>query len=141
MGFYTLRHFDIRSFVPPETYDALGDASMLVMDYRILKTADELYRFFYGRQVLINNWVDGGTRLYNGFHPLKHDSLEYSQHRAGRAIDFTVYGLTADEVRQKIILHPELFPYITAIEIGPPWLHVDCRCTTSYEIQIIEAGV
>ena len=48
-----------------------------------------------------------------------------SAHVLGKAGDFTVTGMTADEARKMIVDKAELLPYPIRMEEGVNWLHVD----------------
>ena len=52
-------------------------------------------------------------------------SLYLSAHILGKAGDFTVRGLTAEEVRNKIIQNAHLLPYPIRMEKNVTWLHID----------------
>jgi len=127
---YQPRHFIVQEFVPPELYKALGARSIFVMDYYIVKMADAI-REYFGLPMTINNWKWGGKFKYRGFRPCECKvGAKYSLHRTGKAIDFDIAGVSAEEVRQEILNHPRLFPHIAALEKGVSWVHADCRCIT-----------
>lgn len=137
MKYYSPRHFRPEEFVPPEIFQKLGNQSLLVMDYRILKTADTI-RDVFGK-VTINNWFWGGQRRYSGFrHAACVVGAVYSQHRFGRAVDCILDGVSAEEARKAILKNPGRFPYITVLEDRVDWLHVDCRAIAGDGIQLIQ---
>jgi hypothetical protein len=43
----------------------------------------------------------------------------------GKAGDFTVHGLTAQEARSRIRNNAHLLPYPLRMEAGVDWLHID----------------
>ena len=131
---YAPRHYRMEEFVPPEVSAALGNRALLVMDYRILKTADAV-REFFNRPVVINNWKFTGDRTQAGFrlHTCRVGAA-YSQHRFGRALDMIIEKVSADEARRQVINNRNHFPYVTAIEDKVGWLHVDCRTVVSEDI-------
>ena len=51
--------------------------------------------------------------------------LYLSAHILDKAGDFTVRGLTAEEVRNKIIQNAHLLPYPIRMEKNVTWLHID----------------
>jgi hypothetical protein len=129
--YYEPKHFDVREFVDPETYQKFGQSALLVMDIRILKLADNI-RDYFGVPMLINNWHTGGPYRNRGFR--RGDALVgagYSQHKYGRAIDYSLSGYTAEEVRKIIQEHQDEFPFneICAMELGTSWVHNDVRLT------------
>lgn len=131
-----LRHFRTEEFVPPDVFHALGARSLLVMDRRILKTVTAL-RENLDRPVTINNWVFGGNIRWAGFRNSKCTTgAFYSQHKFGRAVDCRVEKMTPDEVRRYILNNRSHFPYVTAMEDGVPWVHLDCRALEGDDIFI-----
>ncbi len=137
MKYYEPKYFRPEEFVPPEVFKQLGEKSLLVMDYRILKTADTL-RDTFGK-ITINNWVFGGQRRYSGFrHATCVIGAVWSQHRFGRGIDALTEKCTPDEARKEILAHPDHFPYITVMEDKVEWLHVDCRAIAGSNIILIQ---
>lgn len=137
MRYYIPRHFKVQELVTPTLYRALGDRAVLVMDYRILKTADTI-REFFDQPVTINNWCFGGGRTCSGFRDESCSvGAKYSQHKYGRALDMLISGVPANIARAAIIKNAAHFPYVTVMEDQVSWLHVDCRCTSESEIVLI----
>ena len=127
---YKPDHFTLKELVPEATFEFIKTSVLWnVFDHRILITADRL-RKRYGK-MLANTWPWGGAHQYRGFRPIgaKAPGSIYSQHRFGRALDLVPVNVTAEEIRQDILgeLSERLFEYITAIELGTSWLHIDCR--------------
>jgi len=144
MKYWEPKHFIPQEYVPKEIYDVLGDKSLLVMDYRVLKT-DDAIREFFGVPVIINTWHDSkmvkkyGLRRYSGYRPFQCKvGAAFSQHKFGRASDKVVVGIDIKTVRRAIIDNQRHFPYITVIEDKVSWLHTDCRCIIGSEIQLIK---
>ena len=52
-------------------------------------------------------------------------SLYLSAHILGKAGDFTVRGLSAEEARNNIIQNSHLLPYPIRMEKNVTWLHID----------------
>jgi len=126
---YLPTYFVIQELVPPKVYEARGEKGWYLFDERILMTID-LLRERYG-QATINNWHIGGNREWSGLRTCDSPYYSpYSQHAFGRAVDVVFKDANAEYIRQEIINKPSLpaFKYITAIELGTSWLHVDCRC-------------
>ena len=55
------------------------------------------------------------------------DRVYLSMHIYGKAGDFTVVGMTAEEARQKIKTFQHLLPCPIRLEEGVSWLHFDVR--------------
>ena len=123
---YTPKHFAVHELVPQDVYNKWGDKSLMFLDDRILMNADTL-RDRYGR-ITINNWYWGGDRQWSGLRTegCSYGS-QYSQHRFGRALDHVFIEVTAEEVRQDVLKNPDLFPFITSMELNTSWAHFDCR--------------
>ena len=135
-GLYKLEHFATKEFVPIKIYERWGDAALMFMDVRMLWTADAVREYFNKRMFI--NFRDF---QYRGFRPPSYiGGAELSQHRFGRALDFDIEKVSADEVRQEIITHPRepAFRYITVLESSVSWVHADCRLTNQEDIKIIQ---
>jgi hypothetical protein len=138
MRFYQPKFFTTQELVPKAVYDRYGDSAMhLCMDSRILWTIDQLatsplFPRLDGRDhtvIRVNTWPYGGDTDQRGYRTDPEVGAELSQHRFGRAVDLTIEGISAEEVRQlakKGKLDREL-TYITCIEDDVSWLHLDCR--------------
>jgi hypothetical protein len=129
--YYKTKHFDLKEFFDDSTYKKLAGSNVLsgLIDDRILITMDNI-REYFDTQVYINNWMHGKSFRFRGFRPSWCDvGSQHSQHRYGRAVDFDVVGIPAEEVRKEILVNQkkEEFKYITAMEYGTNWVHIDCR--------------
>ena len=121
---YIPRHFKWYELMPSEEYKPYW---LILMDERLLMTLDAI-REHYKRPVIVNNWMQGGSFRNRGFRPMTGDvGAKYSQHRFGRAVDFDVLGIPAEQVRNDI--RSGLFPEITCIEANVSWVHIDVRNT------------
>ena len=120
---YTPKYFTLEELWPPGF-----DMNWLVFDERILKAADML-REEYG-PMICNDWKWGGKNKFRGWRPPYTDvGAAYSQHKFGRALDLVPVNCTAKEVTDIIRLTPDFhkLKYITCVEVGKPWVHIDCR--------------
>jgi hypothetical protein len=136
---YQPKHFDPREFVSPEVYHELGDRALLLLDNRVLETADAI-REYFGRPVTVNNWHLGGERVASGFRETTCPvGARYSQHRFGRALDLLVDKMRAEVVREAIIREQHLFKHVTTMEDGVAWVHFDCRAITNGVIYLFKA--
>ncbi len=134
-------HFKIEEFFPPSMLLKYSeDRLWSLLDDRIVWTADQL-RERFGKAV-INSHPFGGSNRFRGFRPSGcRVGAELSQHKFGRAVDITFVDWTAESVRQYIRDVPSLacFQYITYIEDGVPWLHIDCRFSILGYIRFFKA--
>ena len=124
---YTLCNFTGQEFLPPEIWDIEGASGLSHIDDRILQTADQV-REFFGVPVTINNWHTNGPFQYRGFRtpncPLY---IAGSMHSCGKAIDLDVQGITAPDVRLKIMANADKFPFIMRLEKNVPGVHLDIK--------------
>lgn len=149
--FYEPRHFGIKELVPQGTYSRMRERCLTkdeaikrllgLFDSRLLYTLDCL-REHFGVRMHINNWQWGGDRNYSGFRPADCKiGAKHSQHRYGRAADIIIPNgeYDAEHMRLKIFENNILFPYITYMEDGVDWLHVDCRNADVKHIHLFRA--
>lgn len=105
------------------------------MDPRILWTLDQL-RKTIGKPITVNNWREGGPFSQRGFRNDPGTGAQLSQHRFGRAVDFDIAGISAQEFRAAVkagTFATEL-TYITRIEDGVNWIHLDCAAIPGTDI-------
>ena len=125
------RYFDIRELVPKAVFEAQipeQERLWLLFDGRVIWTLDAL-RMRYG-PLVANTWHEGGAHQFRGFRPWGLAlGAPLSQHRFGRAGDVVSERVTAEEIRQDILAHPDRdeFKFIRAIEADVEWLHFDMR--------------
>jgi hypothetical protein len=103
-------NFEIREFVCPDVFNAYGETAWQFFDPKLLQTID-LLRQKLNRKILINTWHEGGSQQESGFRCLKcsivqdyikKDQIYCSAHMTGQAVDFSVEGMLAEEVRNWI---------------------------------------
>jgi hypothetical protein len=134
MRFYSPTFFKPYEYLPKDVYEKMGDSGIILMDARILWTIDAI-RKTVNLPITINNWKSGGPFSQRGFRNDDTGAV-YSQHRFGRAVDMDIHGMTADEFRNKIKagqINTEL-TYITRIEEGVNWIHLDCASVPGTEM-------
>lgn len=119
------KFFKITEFVPQEIYNKFLDSSWMLLDARILYSIEQL-RINLNKPIIVNNWKSGGEFRYRGFRPIEYKCSQFSQHKFGRALDFDVVGMTAEEVRLYILKNQSKYKYITRIEDKVNWVHIDC---------------
>ena len=127
---YIPKHFKIYELIPREEYckyiKRKGDKLWLMFDRNLLITIDVLREKF--GTLVINDWYWGGENQYRGWRPMNILlGAELSQHKFGRAVDFTPQKVTVNEVREYIRANQDLYPLISAMEDEVNWCHVDTR--------------
>lgn len=139
---YTPTFFTAHEFVPSAIYQEFGEQSWRFIDARMLWTMDAM-RIYFNRPITVNNWHVGGDFEGRGFRP-PYSSIgsPLGQHRFGRAVDFDVSAVSADEVRAVILSGDtlDLNRYVTAVELGVRWVHIDCRNGGGLKIFTFNAG-
>ncbi|WP_347368006.1 D-Ala-D-Ala carboxypeptidase family metallohydrolase [Vibrio vulnificus] len=129
---YKSKYFKAYELVPADIFNKRGEAALELIDPRLLITLDQL-REKLQKPITINNYKWNGAFSQRGLRSRSfyksdkdyQDSL--SQHKYGRAVDFDVKGMTAQQVREFIHANRSMFPYITFIETDVNWVHVDVR--------------
>ena len=132
-------HFTAQELVPQAIYDHYGDDSFMFIDNKILITLD-LIREYFKSPVIVNNWHKGGNLENRCFRSWDtRVGARLSQHKLGKAVDFNVVGLTADEIRKEIIENQDniFFESIMRMELGTSWVHIDIKpIDSSYQKRI-----
>lgn len=127
--------FDLREFVDNRTFGLLGANASTQVDPKIVRICD-LVREKTGLATVINNWhyAKRGEHVYksSGFRAVWDSTgAQLSQHRAGRAADIKVAGLTPAQVLAIVMQNQAEFAAagltrIENIEFTKTWLHLDC---------------
>lgn len=124
---YEMRHFQEYEWLPPNIFKtySLQDRTYLVggirktfwqiIDPRIAQTADQMREFFQAT-ITINNWHDGGAYTERGFRDVNSIGAPHSMHKIGCAFDGDIKGMSAHDVREQLLNHAALFPYLTRLE-------------------------
>lgn len=126
MSFYKCEHFKIWELVPEELMTMPEEYLWQLFDENLLIAIDRL-RDVLCKPITINNWKSGGQFKWRG---IRTNSCKIgatrSPHKIGKAFDFDVKGMKAQEVRDYIVSHQKMFPEITRMEKDVNWVHVDC---------------
>lgn len=121
------RFFDVRELVCPHTYAKWGERSWQFLD------TDYLHALLVVRRDILKAAMtcNGGKYTQRGLRcnicpEVKGKTAVYlSAHILGKAGDFTVSGITAEQARQKIKACADLLPCNVRLEGGVSWLHLD----------------
>jgi hypothetical protein len=134
--------FNVSEFVPSEIFRAFGVNSWWFIDTKVVLINAQLKKDF-NAPIIINNWRAGGSREFCGYRPITCKiGGDNSQHRHGRASDTIVQGYSANEVREHIIKHKDVYMPLglTTLEdkrYAPTWVHIDTRWTGLSDILIV----
>ena len=133
-----MKYFKTYELVDQKTFETMGENALTLFTPEILIALDNV-REFFGEPMTVNNWHEGGPFQWRGYRtfaeadillhlpPGTHPGQE--QHAAGNAFDFDVHGMTAEEVRQTIVLNKDnpLLVNITRLEANVSWVHMDAK--------------
>lgn len=133
------KNFTIEEVVGPRTYVRYRERAWRFFDMRLLETMIIL-RKNIKKPIYVNNW-DWSSRpghiplfdergLRSNVQDIVKDKtarnkLYLSAHVMGRAWDFDVKDMTAQEVRIWIVNNEHYFPHKIRLENGVNWVHLD----------------
>lgn len=130
------KFFQIRELVCPHTHSEWGERSWQFLDTAFLHNLLVIRRDILKTPMTCNH----GTQLQRGLRcnmcelVSQKDEVYLSSHVLGKAGDFTVKGMTAEEARRRIKDNAHLLPYPLRMEAGVSWLHFDVL--PQYEINV-----
>jgi hypothetical protein len=125
------RYFAIQELVCPHVFKKYGLRSWQFIDQKLIYVLDSV-RERMGKQIFVNIYDTGLTQ--RGLRCFQCDlvkakieagELYMSAHIFGKAADFDVEGLEAEEVRLWIAKKANLLPYPVRLESGINWCHLD----------------
>lgn len=123
------KYFDIDELVCNHIFARWGEASWQFLDTDFLECLLLLRRDIIGRPMKCNNHrlkiYQRGVRC-NMCDIVKEKTRAYmSAHVLGKAGDFSIEGMRAEDARRRIKMLPAAFPCQVRIEGGVTWLHFD----------------
>ena len=121
------QYFNVKELVCPHTYQMYGENAWQFLSTCYLETLLVIREQILAAPMYCNtsNLTQRGLRCNLCPIVAKKHSLYLSAHILGKAGDFTVHGLTAEEARTKIIQNSHLLPYPIRMEKNVTWLHID----------------
>ena len=128
------KNFHVWEFVHSSVYDIYGTKSILFLDPKLIESIQDI-RDFFGKPIIVNNYRSGGRLKNRGFRPPQSRvGAKYSQHKFGRAFDFHMIGMSAEELRREILKRPWKWPHIKRMENHVNWVHIDLANTGQKKI-------
>ena len=121
------KYFGVKELVCSHTYDRWGESSWAYLSTDWLETLLVIRRDILARPMTCNH----GAAQQRGLRCNRCDLVRsakrvyLSGHVLGRAGDFGVAGMTAEEARRAIISKQDLLPHPIRLEGGVSWLHID----------------
>lgn len=128
-------YFGIKELVCRHVYEQWGERSWQFLDDRLLDTL-AVIREKIDKPIMVNNWARGGAYSQRGLRcnvcQLVREKTDLQKvyltaHLQGKAVDFNVSGMGAEEVRQWIVKNQILLPYPIRLEKNVSWVHLDVR--------------
>lgn len=132
---YKPKNFALKELVSPEILAKYGDKAWEFLDERMLRNI-QFIRDSLGRPIIVNN---GSTFTHRCFDATEERKDGTSQHNMGRAIDFDVKGMSAEQVRKWMGSNYKNFPEPNIwVEIGTNWVHFDVRYSDKSGIYLFQ---
>ena len=122
-----MNYFKLEELVDQATFLKYGIGCWQFFDLKALTMLDD-FREFIGRPVTCNNWHIHEAYQFRGYRPSWCNvGAKGSAHRKGKAFDLDVKGMTAEEVRQKVMANQDnpLLKNIQRMEGMVNWIHID----------------
>ena len=121
------QYFNVKELVCPHTYQMYGENAWQFLSTCYLETLLVIREQILAAPMYCNTSNLNQRGLRCNLCPIvsNKQSLYLSAHILGKAGDFTVRGLTAEEARNKIIQNAHLLPYPIRMEKNVTWLHID----------------
>ena len=122
------KYFDKEELLSKHVYNSGGGYELLHPDLQKLVV---WIRETLGRPMFANNWEIGGQFSQRGYRtnddPVckAQKFVPGSAHFKGKALDFDVKGMTAEQVRKWLHDNQESAPVRFRVEKGVNWVHVD----------------
>ena len=132
------KYFKIEEFVNKKTASKYGEVSWQFLCPRLLHTM-LIIREEIAKPITINTWHKGGRFSQRGLRTnigqivrkkTQRGILYLSAHTMGKAVDFDVAGMSAEQVRMWIKANSIIFPYKIRLEHkmkgkNISWVHLD----------------
>ena len=140
-------YFFLDELVCEHVYDFYGERAWMFFDTKLFITLD-IIRDRIGKPIFINDWQIHGQYSQRGLRCLRcglvrdkfHTGEMYmSAHCLGKAADFDVQGLLAEEVRLWIVTHASWWPYHIRLEKETSWVHLDTFDQSEQKVYLFDA--
>jgi hypothetical protein len=126
-------YFNIAEVTCPEVYHKYSEFAWNFFDMRLIVTMEAI-RMRLNKAITVNDWQSHGQFSQRGLrcpqcdliqNIYAKDELFMDPHALGKAWDFDVQGMVAEEVRQYLIQNKNLWPYSFRLENQVSWVHLD----------------
>ena len=141
------KYFEIYEIVCPHIYKEYGEFTWNLIPNWMKITLDAL-REHFNKPITVNNYHWNGNLTQRGVRcikcklvqdRLKSGEVYASAHYTFQAFDFSIKGLSSQEIYDEILKNQHKFPYIRRMEnisYTPTWVHVDNKPTNKKEIHV-----
>ena len=121
------QYFKVHELVCNHTHDRFGESSWMFLDTDYLHAILVIRRDILKLPMICNNGAakQRGLRCHMCDIVKGKKSVYLSGHVLGKAGDFTVVGMSAEDARKKIKTNAHLLPCNIRLEVGVDWLHID----------------
>ena len=133
-------YFQVSELVCQHTFSKWGERSWQFLDTDFLHCLLIIRRDILRLPMICNyQWVNQRGLRCNRCDLVKgKDSVYLSSHVLGKAGDFSIDGITAEEARQRIKEMQHLLPCPIRMEGGVSWLHFDVLPQYGIDVKVYE---
>lgn len=134
------QYFQVSELVCPHTFSWWGERSWQFLDTAFLENLLVIRRDILQVPMTCNYGTQRQRGLRCNMCELVAEKLTVyiSSHVLGKAGDFTVQGMTAQEARSRIRNQAHLLPHPLRMEGGVSWLHIDVLPQYGIETKVYE---
>lgn len=122
----------VQELIPKDIYLRDGDRAAKYIDSKLPIVLERIRELCGNKQMTLNDWYWGGRFNLRGYRPPECTiGASKSMHKQGKAADFTIKGMTAEQVRKVIRDNAEelIALGLTRMEKDVSWVHVDLKVT------------
>jgi hypothetical protein len=133
-------YFQVRELVCDHTFSKWGERSWQFLDTDFLHCLLIIRRDILRLPMICNyQWLNQRGLRCNRCELVKgKDSVYLSSHILGKAGDFSIEGITAQEARSRIRNNAHLLPCPIRMEGGVNWLHFDVLPQYGIDVKVYE---
>lgn len=138
-------NFDIRELVCPHCYNKFKENAWQFISTELLSVLYTLRYVIFNKPIIVNTYHKKGRFSQRGLRCNKCNLVKnktdiyLSAHCLGKALDFSVDGVTSEDTRNTIIQNINEFEYPIRLEKDTDgWVHIDVYQPIGSEASLIE---
>ena len=138
-------NFDIRELVCPHCYNKFKENAWQFISTELLSVLYTLRYVIFNKPIIVNTYHKEGRFSQRGLRCNKCNLVKnktdiyLSAHCLGKALDFSVDGVTSEDTRNTIIQNINEFEYPIRLEKDTDgWVHIDVYQPIGSEASLIE---